>query len=159
MDSGQFLQKGRFLSIVEAAPLVSIDLIIQQGGKVLLGKRNNRPAQGYWFVPGGRIVKGEAFGPALERLIKQELRYINLLEDNGIKPEFYGAYQHFYDDCFAGDIGISTHYVVLAHSLTLPDDIVISDHDEQHDEFSWWTIEALLASDIVHQYTKDYFRN
>lgn len=158
MDNHQFLQTGRFLSIIEATPLVSIDLIINQGSKVLLGKRNNRPAQGYWFVPGGRILKDETFETALHRLIEQELQSGNLLEDKAIQPKFYGAYQHFYDDAFAGDFGIRTHYVVLAHSLTLPEHIVISDHDNQHDAFAWWSIDSLLQSEAVHQYTKDYFK-
>jgi hypothetical protein len=40
------------------APLVSIDLIIRDNAdRVLLGLRNNEPAKGYFFVPGGIILK------------------------------------------------------------------------------------------------------
>ncbi len=47
-----------FLKVIDAAPLVTIDLIIRNPkSDVLLGKRLNRPAQGFWFVPGGRIRK------------------------------------------------------------------------------------------------------
>ena len=45
------------LAIINATPLVAVDLIIENRNKeILLGKRVNRPAQGYWFVPGGRIL-------------------------------------------------------------------------------------------------------
>lgn len=41
-------------------PLVSIDLMIKNAqDQMLWGRRNNRPAQGYWFVPSGRICKNE----------------------------------------------------------------------------------------------------
>ena len=62
------------LEIIKATPLVSIDLVIRNPtGKVLLGKRINRPAKGYWFVPGGRIIKNETIGHALKRIFKAEV--------------------------------------------------------------------------------------
>ncbi|MDP2000518.1 MAG: hypothetical protein Q8K22_13130 [Rhodoferax sp.] len=49
-----------FLDVVNHTPLVAVDLVLVRGGhEVLLGLRNNRPAQGFWFVPGGRILKNE----------------------------------------------------------------------------------------------------
>ncbi len=55
---GQVLNDSLFKTIVANTPLISIDLIIQNSQKkILLGKRINRPAQGYWFVPGGRVRK------------------------------------------------------------------------------------------------------
>lgn len=47
-----------FKTVIESTPLVSIDLIVLNSeGKILLGKRLKHPAQGYWFVPRGRILK------------------------------------------------------------------------------------------------------
>ena len=63
-----------FKTIIASTPLISIDLIIRnKNGDVLLGKRINRPAQGFWFVPGGRVLKDESFALAFKRLIKVEL--------------------------------------------------------------------------------------
>lgn len=149
------LSKEIFLTAIESLPLVSVDLIVKNSeGKILLGLRNNRPAQGYWFVPGGRILKNEKKEDALARILLKELG----VKDLSSEVVFYGAYQHFYPDCFAGDIGISTHYVVLAHTLTVQADAV-SIADNQHSEMQWWTKEELLSSAQVHQYTKDYFIN
>lgn len=149
------LSKETFLTAIESLPLVSVDLIIQNSeGKYLLGLRSNRPAQGFWFVPGGRILKNEKKEDALARILLKELGVKELSSE----VVFYGAYQHFYQDCFEGDIGISTHYVVLAHNLTVHADAV-SIADNQHSEMRWWSKEELLSSAQVHQYTKDYFIN
>ena len=59
----------KVLNIIDATPLVSVDLIIENRLKqILLGKRVNRPAQGYWFVPGGRILKNETIKDAIKRI-------------------------------------------------------------------------------------------
>ena len=42
------------LGVVNHTPLVAVDLVQVRGGQeVLLGLRNNRPAQGFWFVQAG----------------------------------------------------------------------------------------------------------
>ena len=53
------LSKEDYLRVVRDAPLVSVDLIVRDAqGLVLIGLRQNRPAQGSWFVPGGVIRAG-----------------------------------------------------------------------------------------------------
>ena len=141
-----------FTTIVASTPLISIDLIIRNSnGDVLLGLRNNRPAQGYWFVPGGRIKKDEPFVKAFARLTEGELGLSVQIE----KARFLGPYQHFYTDNFSGD-DFSTHYVVLGYEMTLDIDLD-SLPDDQHRDYHWFTVEELLASEQVHQHTKDYF--
>ncbi|WP_198552565.1 NUDIX domain-containing protein [Psychromonas sp. MB-3u-54] len=94
-----------FKTVIESSPLVSIDLIVLNSeGQILLGKRTNRPAKGYWFVPVRRILKDESFERAFKRLITAEL---NLTE---VVSKFKGAYQHFYDDNFSEN-QFTTHYV------------------------------------------------
>ncbi|WP_334107027.1 GDP-mannose mannosyl hydrolase [Methylobacillus sp.] len=153
----QHFAREQFLSLVDTMPLVSVDFIVEQHGKILLGKRNNRPAQGCWFVPGGRIFKGEKIVDAMVRILDKELSLGTLLTEAKVTPEFQGVYQHFYGDCFAGDIGVSTHYIVLGHRLHLDGDINLQSHDDQHGELAWWSVDELLGTTEVHQYTKDYF--
>ena len=149
---GSWLDKESFRQIVASAPLISIDLIVRnEVGQVLLGQRLNRPAQGYWFVPGGRVRKDERLAAAFERLTEDEL---------GIRlsiatADFLGPFEHFYPDNFSGS-DFSTHYVVLGYELisstsldTLP--------EEQHSHYRWFTVPELLASEQVHPHTKLYF--
>lgn len=147
------LPAAEFARVIAATPLVSIDLIVRNSQQqVLLGKRLNRPAQGFWFVPGGRIRKNETLRAAFLRLCETEL---------GMAPHFeaaqwLGHYEHFYHDNALDAPHISTHYVVLAYALELAETVQPSLAD-QHAEQCWWSIPDLLASDAVHAHTKDYF--
>jgi colanic acid biosynthesis protein WcaH len=140
-------------AVVAKAPLVSLDLIIENSsGKILVGMRNNEPARGFFFIPGGRILKNERVADAFERIIKREL---------GIKAdyrdaEFIGVFEHIYGTNFAQREGFGTHYVVLAHRFKVGDNIDIT-HDDQHSELLWLDKEELLNNEKVHPYTKAYF--
>lgn len=141
------------LKIVDATPLVSIDLIVRNPkAEVLLGKRLNRPAQGFWFVPGGRIRKNERMVVALKRIATVEIGWSPALAD----IRFRGVYEHIYEDNFHGAKGIGTHYVVLAHDITIAGDIRVTP-DDQHAELRWWPLARLMASADVHANTKAYF--
>ncbi|MBY8203921.1 GDP-mannose mannosyl hydrolase [Vibrio fluvialis] len=148
----QRLDEPTFKTVVASTPLVSIDLIIRNSkGQILLGQRTNRPAQGFWFVPGGRICKDETFEQAFQRLTKVELG-----EGHSLKQaQFLGTYQHFYTDNFSQD-NFSTHYVVLGYQLE-SDIELASLPDEQHNYYQWWDVEHLLSSAQVHVNTKAYF--
>ena len=147
--------KGKhFLEIIEATPLVSIDLIIRNPSeKVLLGKRINRPAKGYWFVPGGRIIKNETIVHALKRISLTEMEQDLSTEAHSL----LGVYDHIYEDNFLNVDGINTHYVVLAFSILLQQEIDVNP-DEQHADLQWWEIDKLLKDPTVHHNTKAYFR-
>ena len=139
-----------FKTIIDSAPLISIDILLKKDGKVLLGKRVNKPAQGYFFSMGGRVNKNEAIANAMARIAKNELnielKYI---------PKFIGVFEHFYDDSIYKVV--STHYVNLAYEYEVKE--VLNLPTEQHDEYRWFTIDELLQSEQVHKYVKDYFRN
>ncbi|MGK7648304.1 GDP-mannose mannosyl hydrolase, partial [Salmonella enterica] len=108
-----FLRQEDFAAVVRATPLISLDFIVENGqGEILLGQRLNRPAQGYWFVPGGRVCKDETLEAAFARLTQAELG-VRLPLAAGT---FYGVWQHFYDDNFSGE-DFSTHYIVLGFRL------------------------------------------
>ena len=147
-----WLEPSIFCTVVEHTPLVSLDLLVRNDtGEVLLGKRVNRPAQDYWFVPGGRIAKDERIEDSFARLAREELGVSCLIED----ALFLGNYQHFYQDNFSG-AAFSTHYVVLAYELRLNLSIGLLP-GEQHNEYHWFQETELLEMDSVHQHTKDYF--
>jgi len=147
-----YLPSEQFASIVAHTPLVSIDLIVRNSSdQFLLGMRRNCPAQGYWFVPGGRIRKDETISTAFSRIITEELRTNCLLTQS----RFLGVYEHFYGDNFSGT-DFSTHYVVLAYELCL--DVDYSWPTDQHSEYCWLHSVDLLSHPQVHSNSKAYFR-
>lgn len=146
-----------FSTVVAHAPLISIDLVlVSADDKVLLGERMNRPAQGFWFVPGGRVHKDERLDDALTRLIRAELG--NHVPVAGWK--FIGLYEHHYpDDSHVALRGVNTHYVVAGLTLRLsaPADNVQIDARDQHVVERWWSVPELMGSAAVHDNTKAYF--
>lgn len=152
------LDREAFLSVVDRAPLVSVDLVlVRDGREVLLGLRNNRPAQGYWFVPGGRIFKNESMADALLRVGSGELGLGEAMRSGSLAFRLMGCFEHFYPDCFAGECGVSTHYVVLGHRADVPAGFELPEVDAQHAAYRWWPIEEALGAANVHRFTKDYF--
>jgi len=141
----------QFKTVVEHTPLISIDLVAMYQDKVLLGKRVNKPAFGFYFTTGGIVRKNETFKDAQKRIAKDEL---GIELDKELK--FLGVFEHFYEDSIFD--GISTHYVNHGYLLELDEELE-NIPKEQHSNYKWFTIEELLQSDEVHKYVKDYFKN
>ncbi|MEW7314357.1 GDP-mannose mannosyl hydrolase [Buttiauxella gaviniae] len=147
-----FLSAEDFSTVVRSTPLISIDLIVEnQAGEFLLGQRTQRPAQKFWFVPGGRVQKDETLERAFARLTEAELGTAFTLADG----DFYGVWQHFYDDNFSG-ADFSTHYIVLGFHLRV-DAEKLHLPDAQHSAYRWLTQEALLSAQNVHDNSRAYF--
>jgi len=148
------LNEQDFRRVAATAPLVAVDLIIRnRDGKVLVARRNDEPAKGYLFNPGGCVFKGEpieaAFGRIMERETGRRVPYE--------AARFRGFFQHFYRTNRFGRDDSGTHYVVLAHDVALQEDDTIV-LDETHSAYQWLSEAEILAGPDVHEYTKDYFR-
>ena len=140
-----------FKTVIENAPLVSIDLCLICDDQLLLGKRNNHPLKGEWFTPGGRIHKNETWENALQRLVSVELGLDYLkVEDFS----FMGIWDHFYTESAVG-IGTSTHYVNLTHSICLKSKPVVI-ADDQHDDLQWFDFSLVVGGDMFHPYIRSY---
>lgn len=149
-DDG-WLTDDAFRQVVAYTPLVSLDFVVTNSqGQWLLGQRLNRPARGSWFVPGGRVRKGEALEAAARRLTQNEIGQPNELAD----MRFLGVYQHFYADSML-DPGLTTHYVVLAYQLGLDLELEALPC-EQHGGYRWWSPNSIADDKTVHANTRAY---
>ena len=148
------LGQADFLSVVRNAPLVSIDLVIKNHrGEILLGLRRNQPARGFWFVPGGRIHKGQSIETAFTAIANREI---------GISADisgavFLGVYEHFYDTNFFENDGFGTHFVTLGYQIMLDDIDPQRLPYDQHDLWKWFALSDLKINPDVHSNTKRYF--
>lgn len=153
--SGIYLDKKIFKVIVKNAPLVSIDLIIEHNNKFLLGLRRNEPAKNFYFVPGGRVLKGETLKEAFSRISFNEIGISLEFE----RAKFLGVYEHFYIESIFGE-DISTHYIVLAYHIILSEEEAKKiSLNNQHSKYKWFSIKDILKNSKVHKYTKNYFIN
>lgn len=143
-----------FKLVVAHTPLVSIDLVVRNArGDMLLGLRRNRPAQGYWFAPGGRIGKDERLADAFRRITCEELGVAFDMQ----AARLLGVFEHLYGDNFSADPTFGTHYIVVAHELRVADDDLHLP-ELQHSHYRWLSDAEILGDDSVHENTKAYAR-
>lgn len=148
-----YLSEADFRHAIASVPLVSVDLLVVRDGHLLLGRRRDEPARGTWFVPGGRIRRGEPIAEALQRIWRAEM----LGESADESPRLIGAYEHFYERCFDGS-ATATHYVVLAYRVTPASDVMLK--PDSHDAQWWAPIDESAAehgSCPVHPNASAYF--
>ena len=118
-----WIPEEEWATVVRSVPIVSVDLLVRAPGGVLLVERTNRPARGEWFVPGGRVHKGERLVEAVTRVAREEL---------GVEVEIersLGAYEHLYDEAEVTSSG-GKHY--LANGFLVRTDATEFDLDDQH---------------------------
>jgi colanic acid biosynthesis protein WcaH len=120
-------------TVIRLAPLIAVDFVIRNArDEVLLGLRNNEPAKGCYFVPGGMILKNERLADAFSRLLKTETDFTASIDD----ARLIGAFERFYDNNRFGTSGYGTHYVVLGYELKV-DQAAEPKADDQHSELRW----------------------
>lgn len=89
--STDWIEPAEWRTIVANVPIVSVDLLVRSQDGLVFGKRQNKPVQGWWFLPGGRVQKGETRRGAVHRIATAELGIsVKIVES-------LGAYEHFYD--------------------------------------------------------------
>lgn len=144
------LSKTDFKQLIKNAPLFAMDLVVlNNNDQILVGQRQNAPAQGFWFVPGGRVYKNESLGCAFNRISQAELGLTLNIES----AQLLGLYEHFYEDSVF-DEGLSTHYINATHFLRLSLDEITNLPREQHQDYRWLSIEELESEQTVHFFSK-----
>ncbi|ETI61409.1 GDP-mannose mannosyl hydrolase [Marinomonas profundimaris] len=139
-----------FKHLVRSAPLFSMDLVVLNEQKqILVGKRKNAPAKGYWFVPGGRVFKDESLVEAFSRITRTELGF----EFDYLYATQLGLYDHFYSDSVFGE-DISTHYINASYLIQLPEETVLDLPTAQYQEYRWISLDELNQDVTVHEYSK-----
>lgn len=149
-----FLSQEVFTTVIDSTPLISIDLVVEnEHGELLFGLRNNRPARGFWFVPGGRILKNETLDAAFERLTQNELGVVFQRSD----AAQLGVWEHFYEDSVFGE-STNTHNIALAYNLKISSHVLQLPLGKQHSRYVWKN-KSLAVNDVkIHQYSKNYLK-
>ena len=82
-DARKFLPKEVYGPMVRYAVVCCVDILLvrvnEQGLKqALLVERSSEPGKGFWWLPGGRLLKGETFFAAAIRKARQETGLTNV---------------------------------------------------------------------------------
>lgn len=69
----QWISESLYHQILDNIPIACVDIAIVFNGKILLVKRKDSPAKGEWWLPGGRVQKGEKMQDTAKRKAKEEV--------------------------------------------------------------------------------------
>jgi colanic acid biosynthesis protein WcaH len=131
-----------YKQIHASVPIACVDVAIIKDNKILLGRRTNKPAQGQYWLPGGRVLKGETRVEAVHRKIKQETGLeINVLAELGTDETLFPD----------GPFGGPTHTIntIFLAELAGADTLIA---DSQNDTLEWFA----TLPDNLHPYLEKY---
>ncbi len=137
------LPKKTYQKIHALMPILCVDLVIVQNEKVLLCKRTNKPAQGKFWVPGGRIHKGESFIEAVHRKVTEETGLI------AQKIKKLDVEETMFED---GPFDTPTHTVNIIFLVTTKKGEI--KNDSQHDEWMWADLKTKNLDPYIKKYLK-----
>jgi colanic acid biosynthesis protein WcaH len=118
--------------ILRCLPIACVDVAVVANGGVLLVRRKDFPARGSWWVPGGRVHKGEKMRDTARR---------KALEEVGLACHI-GPIIHTAETIFPdGPGGIPVHSINSCFLLYPVDDVSRARVrlDDHHAEWQWVT--------------------
>lgn len=116
--------------VLSTMPIVCVDcLVVDEKREFLLVKRKNEPLKGEYWVPGGRVFKGEQLADAVHRKMREEI---------GVDVEIVrnvGFFEEFYDKTLEGAEG-GLHSISIVYLVRLKShDIKL---DDQSTDWAWF---------------------
>jgi len=127
--------------ILTNMPIACVDIAIVSHGKVLLVKRKDPPASGQWWVPGGRVVKGEMMVETAKR---------KAIEEVGIEVHV-GPIVHTDETIFDdGPCGIAVHSINSCFFVYPADPEFSPSLDSHHEDWKW----VNTIDETLHPYVK-----
>ena len=124
------LSSEEYRRVISVMPIVCVDcLVMNERREVLLVRRGNEPLKGEYWLPGGRVHKGERLVDAVHRKMREEI---------GVEVEVVGNvgfFEFFHErteqNATGGVHSISFVYIVRPHSYVIT-------LDNQSSDWGWF---------------------
>jgi colanic acid biosynthesis protein WcaH len=137
----KFIPTELYYQILANLPIACVDVAIVAHGAVLLVRRKDAPARGQWWVPGGRVLKGEMMRDTARRKAREEVGI-----DCHVGPIIHTAETIFPD----GPGGIPVHSINSCFFMYPVDPEFKPNLDDHHSDYRW--VSAIPAG--LHPYVE-----
>jgi len=134
-----------FATCLRHMPQPCVDLVVAYDGGVLLARRQNEPAKGRLFWPGGRLYKGERIDDAPERVAREELGLEVRVEER------LGVSEHFWEETSVEGVE-SRHTIPVVYRVAPEPAGQPVELDAQHGEYQV----LREPRDDLHEYVREY---
>ena len=133
MNDSNLINEDLYKQILTNMPIPCVDLVFSnEKGYFLLLKRNNEPLKSKFWLPGGRMLKGESSALAASRKCKEELG----LDIDSSQFDFMGFFEgNFSKNSFDIDGGYHVVSLVFLCTQAIEESEIIL--DEQSSEFKF----------------------
>ena len=126
-------------------PIACVDLLVVNAAKqVLMVKRNNPPAKGEWWFPGGRVWFGETRAEAAARKLKEECGL------QAAKIDYMETYDLMLE---RSDDGTMSHAITSMYRM-LVEEIDVIRLDSQSEDARWLILEKWMNIPL-HSFVKE----
>ena len=147
-----FIEKSLYMDILRYMPIPTVDILfVNSQNQILLGKRNNEPLIGVYYIPGGRVNKWEYSLDTAKRKAKEELG----IDIDIFRLQFVGVY----DDIFENSTfeGISTHCIPVTYlyRLNFDEEKNLSLGDSQHSDLRFFSLDDPSLHEMVEMRVRD----
>lgn len=136
-----FIKQELYDRILENVPIACVDIAIVANGAVLLVRRNDPPARGQLWVPGGRVEKGEMMAETARRKAREEVGI-----ECHVGPIVHTAETIFED----GPNGIAVHSINSCFFLYPSSEQFSPRLDTHHLDYKW----VKTIPEDLHPYVK-----
>ena len=150
--TNMFIEKELYKDILRNIPIPTVDILfLNSKNELLLGKRNNEPLLGVYYIPGGRINKWEKLLDAAHRKAKEEL----WIDIDTTRLEFVWVYDDIFDNSAFDDIGTHCIPVTYCYRLTISEEDHLSIWDTQHSELQFFSLDDPSLHEMVKMRIRD----
>lgn len=133
-----FIEKELYKNILDCMPIPTVDILfLNSRWKLLLGKRNNEPLFGVYYIPGWRVNKWERSLEAAKRKVHEELG----LDIDISKLRFIGVYDDIFENSAFGNIGTHCIPVTYSYQLSGEEESQLSLWDRQHSDLQFFSLD------------------
>lgn len=127
-QDSDYIPSELYNQIVKCMPIASVEAVVVIDEALLFLRRNNQPAKGQWWFPGGRIRKEESLQQALRREVKEETglemsayKFINVY--SRVFPERHDITIAYLCKCKEGKVKMNNEHTEYRLFKILPIDL------------------------------------